>query len=109
VADAGRERVAEGQGRERREAAGAPTFDREPVRVDVAALDQEPRRSDRVVDIDDAPLPVELAADVAAVGLPGVVEGFAEDVLCMVRQMVANRSRQVGVLPVRRRRLRKAS
>ena len=74
VADAGREDVAEGEGGERRVAAGAAALDGEPVRIDVAALDQEARRGDAVVDVDDAPLPVEAAAVVAAVaGAPAVV------------------------------------
>jgi hypothetical protein len=42
VADPGGETFAEREGGERREPAGAATLDREPVRVDVAALDEEP-------------------------------------------------------------------
>ena len=58
-ADAGREHVPEGQRGKRRVAAGAPAFDGKAVRVDVAALDEEPRRGDAVVDVDDAPLAIE--------------------------------------------------
>ena len=60
-ADAGREDVAEGEGCQRRVAAGTPTHDRQPLSVDVAALDEELGRRDDVVDIDDPPLRVELA------------------------------------------------
>ena len=75
VADAGREDVAEGERRQRRVAAGAPALDGQPVRIDVAALDEEPRGRDAVVDVDDAPLPVEALAVLAPVaGAAAVVD-----------------------------------
>ena len=74
-ADAGREDVAEGERRERRVAAGAAALDGQPIRVDVAPLDEEPGRRDGVVDVDDAPLALEPAPVVAAVaGAAAVVD-----------------------------------
>ena len=60
-ADAGREDVPERERGEGRVAAGAAAFDGQPLRVDVAALDEEAGRRDAVVDVDDAPLAVEPA------------------------------------------------
>ena len=74
-ADAGREEVAEGERRERRVAAGAAALDGQPIRVDVAPLDEEPGGRDGVVDVDDTPLPFEPTPVVAAVaGAAAVVD-----------------------------------
>ncbi len=75
LADAGGEDVAEGQCRERRVAAGAAALDREALRVDVAALDEEAGGGDAVVDVDDAPAALESPAVRPAVaGAPAVVD-----------------------------------
>ena len=75
VARAGVEEVAEGERGERRVAAGAAAADREPPAVDVAARDQEARRGDDVVDVDDAPAAGEaLAVGAAVAGRAAVVD-----------------------------------
>src|SRR5690606_22788572 len=61
------EGVAEGQRREGGEAARGPAPDEQAVGVDVAPLGEEAGGGDAVVDVDHAPLPVELSAERAAV------------------------------------------
>ena len=75
VAGAGLEEAAEGEGGQGGEAAGARAADRDPLGIDVAALDQEARGSDDVVDIGDAPAAVEqLAVGAAVAAAAGVVD-----------------------------------
>ena len=53
------EDIVERQGRQRRIATGARAANGQPIRIGIATLDQEIGRGDAVVDVVDAPHPVE--------------------------------------------------
>src|SRR5690606_8034176 len=75
VAGTGRERVAEGEGGQRRVATRRPAPDAQALGVDPAPLGQPPGGGLTVVDVDDAPRAAQLVAVVAAIaGGPAVVD-----------------------------------